>query len=267
MLAILSYQDLQEEIEWLKSEGRVADTRLKVDLEGRDPDEGLTGIPYDKGYYLLRLIEETVGRERWDAFLKDYFNKYAFEVMTTEGFVTYINRELIDKKPEWKSAIKLEEWVYEPGLPTNCPAVTSTKFKAVERELEAWQGGQLARDLQTTTWMTPEWMHFVRLLPDTMSLEQMKELDQAFGFTGIGNSEIQAAWFEKVIPNNYTEANKASKKFLIEVGRRKFLVPIYKAILKSKAGEPRANMIYKQARPNYHAVSRATLDELLGFRN
>ncbi|MEQ8908975.1 MAG: M1 family metallopeptidase [Vicingaceae bacterium] len=266
MLAILSFQDLQDEIEWLKSEGREADTRLKVDLEGRDPDDGLTGIPYDKGYYLLRLIEETVGRENWDAFLKEYFNKYAFEVMTTKGFLTYINRELLDKNPEWKKAIRLEEWVYEPGLPDNCPKVTSTKFEAVEKQLAAWKGGQLARELETKNWMTPEWMHFVRLLPDTMTTEQMEDLDQAYGFTTIGNSEIQAAWFEKAIPNNYQPTDAASKKFLIEVGRRKFLVPIYKAILKSEAGQDRAMMIYQEARPNYHAVSRETLDDLLGFK-
>ena len=266
MLAILSYQDLKEEIEWLKSEGREADTRLKVDLEGRDPDDGLTGIPYDKGYYLLRLIEETVGRERWDAFLKQYFNEYAFEVMTTKRFLAYLNAELLDEKPEWKEAIRVEEWVYETGLPDNCPKVSSTKFQAVEKQLTAWKGGQFARELETENWMTPEWLHFVRLLPDTMEFAQMQELDKAYGFTTIGNSEIQAAWFEKVIPNNYEASDAASKKFLIEVGRRKFLVPIYKAILKSAAGKERAEAIYQEARPNYHAVSRETLDKLLGYQ-
>jgi aminopeptidase N len=266
MLAILSYQDLKDEIEWLKSEGREADTRLKVDLEGRDPDDGLTGVPYDKGYYLLRLIEETIGREKWDAFLKEYFNKYAFEVMTTKGFLTYLNRELLDQNPEWRKAIRVDEWVYETGLPDNCPKVTSTKFAAVEKQLEAWKGGQIARELETKEWMTPEWMHFVRLLPDTMNEAQMKQLEEAFGFTTIGNSEIQAAWFEKVIPNNYKTANQPTEDFLIEVGRRKFLVPIYKSILKSEAGKERALMIYKKARPNYHAVSRETLDDLLGVK-
>ena len=266
MLAILSYQDLKEEIEWLKSEGREADTRLKVDLEGRDPDDGLTGIPYDKGYYLLRLIEETVGREKWDAFLKQYFNEYAFKVMTTKSFLAYLNTELLNEKPEWEKAIRVEEWVYETGLPDNCPKVSSTKFEAVEKQLANWKSGNAAKELETAKWMTPEWLHFVRLLPDTMELAQMQELDEAYGFTTIGNSEIQAAWFEKVIPNSYETSDAASKKFLIEVGRRKFLVPIYKAILKSSAGKERAKAIYQEARPNYHAVSRETLDKLLGYQ-
>lgn len=266
MLAILSYQDLLEEMDWLKSEGRLEDTRLKVDLEGRDPDDGLTGIPYDKGYFLLRLIEETVGRERWDEFLNTYFDKYAFEVMTTDAFVEYINAELLSENTKWKKKIRLEEWIFEPGLPDNCPDVESSKFKAVEAKLTDWKGGKAASSLETKYWMTPEWLHFVRLLPDTMSTKQMTELDEAFGFTNSGNSEIQAAWFEKVIPNNYEAAEVATENFLIEVGRRKFLVPIYKAILKSEAGKKRALTIYQKARPNYHAVSRATLDDLLGLR-
>lgn len=265
MLAILSYQDLLEEIDWLKSEGRLDDTRLKVDLEGRDPDDGLTGIPYDKGYFLLRLIEETVGREKWDAFLNTYFNNFAFEVMTTDAFVEYINKELLSENKDWKKSIRLEEWIFKPGLPDNCPDIESTKFKAVEAQLTDWKGGKEASTLETEYWMTPEWLHFVRLLPDTLSVDQMTALDEAFNFTNSGNSEIQAAWFEKVIPNNYQAAKVATENFLVEVGRRKFLVPIYKAILKSEEGKKRALTIYQKARPNYHAVSRSTLDDLLGL--
>ncbi len=264
MLAILSYQDLQEEIEWLNSEGRQADTRLKVDLEGRDPDDGLTGIPYDKGFYFLKLIEETVGRENWDEFLKTYFNTYAFQVMTTDGFLTYLNQELLDQNPAWKEAIRVDDWVFGEGLPDNCPKVTSTKFVAVEKELNRWSNGEDAKSLNTSKWMTPEWLHFVRLLPEQMTNDQMQMLDQAFGFTTSGNSEIQAAWFEKVIPNNYEASDAAVKAFLIEVGRRKFLVPIYKSILKSEDGKATAAAIYQEARPNYHAVSRETLDKMLG---
>lgn len=266
MLAILSYQDLLEEIDWLKSEGRFDDTRLKVDLEGRDPDDGLTGIPYDKGYFLLRLIEETVGRERWDEFLNTYFDKYAFEVMTTDAFVKYINSELLNENKEWKQKIRLEEWVFETGLPDNCPDVKSSKFEAVETQLTDWKKGKAPSSLETESWMTPEWLHFVRLLPDSMSTEQMTALDETFGLTNSGNSEIQAAWFEKVIPNNYEAAEVATENFLIEVGRRKFLVPIYKAILKSEVGKKRALTIYQKARPNYHAVSRSTLDDILGLK-
>lgn len=263
MLALLSYQDLQDEIEWLKSEGREADTRLRVDLEGRNPDDGLTGIPYDKGFYFLKLIEETVGREKFDVFLKEYFNSFAFKVMTTDAFLLYLDQKLLSQDSTWMDQIKPKDWVFGVGLPDNCPKIQSTKFEKVEAQLASWNEGTKASELATSEWMTPEWMHFVRLLPETMKEEQMADLDEAFGFTNIGNSEIQAAWFEKVIPNNYAPSDAASEEFLIRVGRRKFLTPIYKAIMNSEAGLERARAIYAKARPNYHAVSAATLDELL----
>ena len=263
MLALLSYQDLQDEIEWLKSENRASDTRLRVDLKDRNPDDGLTGVPYDKGFYLLKLMEETVGRENWDKFLNDYFNKFKFKVMTTDSFLEYLDASLLSQNPEWEKTIQPKKWIFEEGLPENCPKITSTKFETVEQELAKWTNGGKASGIASNDWVTPQWLHFINLLNDELNQEQMTELDEVFGFTKSGNSEIKAAWFEKVIPNNYNGLGNAVEDFLVEVGRRKFLTPIYKALLKSEGGKPAAQAIYKKARPNYHAVSRETIDALL----
>lgn len=263
MLALLSYEDLLDEIERLKSEGNGPDTRLRVNLEGRNPDDGLTGIPYDKGFFLLKLLEETVGREKWDAFLKEYFNEFQFQVMTTDAFLFYLDKKLLSQEPDWNEKVQIKKWVYEEGLPENCPKIVSSQFEKVDEQRKSWKEGQAANELATKEWMTPQWLYFINQLDDQLSEEQMQELDNAFGFTASGNSEIKAAWFEKTIPNNYGGLGVAVEEFLVEVGRRKFLTPIYKAILKSNGGIQEANKIYEKARPNYHAVSRETLDALL----
>lgn len=265
MLALLSYEGLKEEIKFLTDEGRAADTRLRVDLKDRNPDDGLTGIPYDKGFFLLKLIEETVGRENWDAFLKDYFNHFAFQVMTTDAFLHYLTTNLLNENPEWAEKIQIDKWVFVEGLPDNCPQITSSQFKKVEDQVAMLNNEASAEELNTEGWMTPQWLHFIHQLPDDLSDDQMIDLDKAFDFTNSGNSEIQAAWMTKVIPNNYQNAEQATENFLFEVGRRKFLVPIYKAILKSDAGQERALAIYKNSRANYHAVSKETLDQLLSY--
>ena len=263
MLALLSHRDLLEEIERLNEEGRSADTRLRVDLEGRNPDEGLTGIPYEKGFFLLKLIEETVGRDKWDTFLKQYFETFQFEVMTSSAFLFYLDQMLLNQNPDWNKTIQIKKWVYEEGLPENCPQLVSTKFEEVDNQMKQWKNGSKASTLETKEWMTPQWLHFISQLDEKLSESQMQDLDKSFGFTASGNSEIKAAWFEKTIPNNYNDFGTAVEDFLIEVGRRKFLTPIYKAILKSDNGVKKANEIYNKARPNYHAVSRETLDALL----
>jgi hypothetical protein len=95
----------------------------------------------------------------------------------------------------------------------------------------------------------------------------MHDLDNAFAFTNSGNSEILAAWFEHVITHKYESAYPQMEKFMKSVGRRKFIVPLYKLLVKTDDGKKIALDIYKQARPNYHAVAVSTLDELLGWQN
>src|SRR5690606_25429636 len=55
-----------------------ADQVLHVELEGRDPDDGMTAVPYDKGAAFLRRLEQVFGRERFDRFLDDWFRTHAF---------------------------------------------------------------------------------------------------------------------------------------------------------------------------------------------
>src|SRR5688572_558356 len=63
------------------------DTRLHLDLTGRDPDAGMTDIAYEKGAAFLQTLESVVGREKLDTFLKGYFDNHAFKPMTSEQFV------------------------------------------------------------------------------------------------------------------------------------------------------------------------------------
>ncbi|MBD80736.1 MAG: aminopeptidase [Crocinitomicaceae bacterium] len=261
MLADLGYQDLQQTVEDYMKKNQASDTHLKLNLKDRDPDDGMSDIAYEKGYFLLRLLEKSVGRKKFDAFLKNYFTQNAFQVMTTEAFLDYLKANLLSE--EFYEELKVDAWVYGPGLPENCPVPESNRFEKVEAQITAWQGGKPAAELDTAGWSSHEWLHFVRSIPMNLDLKQMTELDNTFGFTNSGNSEILAAWFQHTIRNNYTVADPVVKNFLINVGRRKFLTPTYKAF--KEAGKiEQAREIYAEARPNYHSVSTQTMDELLG---
>ncbi len=267
MLRQLGYQDLQEEIETLADKGQLADTKLKLDLAGRDPDEGLTDIAYEKGALFLRHIESVVGRERFDAFLNNYFSTHAFQTMTTESFVTYLNSTLLADNEAWAEEVAAQEWIYGTGLPEGHPVVETDRFKRVEEQLAAWQQGQSANQLNTAGWTTHEWLHFLRNIPKDLTIEQMTALDEAFGFTESGNSEIVAVWLVLSINNDYEPAYDRLETFLVEVGRRKFLSPIYRALAATEKGMERARSIYRKARPNYHAVSYQSIDAILNWES
>ena len=261
MLASLTRAGLQEAAaEMLKDMPN--DTKLKLDLEGRNPDDGVTSIPYDKGYFFLRLMEETVGRDRFDEFLKNYFQGHKFEVMTTEEFLDYLRANLLTEE-EFKS-IRVKEWIYEIGIPDNLPEVQSDRFAKVDEALTTFMdNGQLPAESVSTAWTTHEWLHFINSIPENVSVEQLTQLDEAYGLSASGNSEISAAWFQPTIAAGYEAVYPKVESFLTSVGRRKFLTPTYKALLEA-GKEQMAKDIYAKARPNYHAVSRETLDALLG---
>lgn len=270
MLATLSLNDLKTEVEDMIAAGKADDTRLKLDLDDRNPDDGVTSIAYDKGYNFLRLLEETVGRAKFDAFLKKYFEDNAFGVMDTEGFIDYLETNLIASnnlgiKPEFYST-----WIYEPGLPANHPLPKSDKFEKVEAALENWMLNENKENLisgfGSDTWSSHEWLHFVRELPSPLNKGQMAQLDKAFGFTQTGNSEVLAAWLELVIANQYAPGYEKLDYFLVNTGRRKFLSPLYKELIKTEKGKEMALDIYKKARPNYHYVSSNSIDAILGLK-
>lgn len=262
MLAQLGLQGLRDEVAAISKE-HPEDTRLHLELAGRDPDEGMTNIAYDKGFMFLRMIEESVGRERWDAFLRKYFDTFAFQSLTTSHFVQYLRDNLIAGDKALEEKLKLEQWIYQPGLPDNCPKIEATEFAKVEEQLKALQAGTAAKDLRTEGWTTQHWLHFLSKLPDSLSKAQMSDLDAAFGFTKTGNSEILSAWLMRAIAGKYEAAYPALENFLLSQGRRKFLKPLYTELAKTAEGKAMAQKIYQKARPTYHSVSYSTIDEIL----
>lgn len=266
MLASLALKGLKEEVKSMTDEGNAADTRLKLDLGDRNPDEGVTSIAYDKGYFFLRRLEEIVGREKFDAFLAKYFKENAFETMTTEDFIAYANKNLFEKNTIPVDSSLYENWIYGEGLPENMPEVSAERFVKVDSVLSNWLAGKSASELDSQDWSTHEWLHFIGQLPEKMSIQQMKDLDAVFGFTNSGNSEILTAWFVHAIRNKYEPAYPNIEKFLIEVGRRKFLTPLYGEMIKTEDGKEMAKRIYAKARPNYHFVSVNTIDDMLDYK-
>ena len=263
MLATLSYQGLVDEVDEIM-DTNPDDTHLKLHLQNRNPDDGMTAIAYDKGYFFLRLMEETVGRAEFDAFLKAYFTEHAFTVMDTDRFIDYLKTNLLNST-ERLTAINLDAWIFGAGLPTNCPQVRSERIEMVDASLEAWEAGETTtKNLPWDQWVYQERYRFLSNLDDGTSALRLKELDEAWEISNTGNNEVLFAWLEQSIRSHYEPSYGRLETFLIEVGRRKFLTPLYRA-MKETSQMNMALEIYKQARPNYHSVATGTMDELLGL--
>jgi len=259
----LALQELEQELKDLQPRDQV----LHVDLRGRHPDEGFSGIPYEKGALFLRRLEEVFGRKTFDRFLERYFDAHAFQSITTAEFEDYLRRELFADASDLAAQVDVRRWLYEPGLPADAPRPRSAELERVDAQVARWTAGEPAGALDSSGWVTQQWLRFLNGLPESLDPARMAELDRAFRFTESGNSEILAKWLELSIRHGYRAADERLEAFLMNVGRRKFLKPLYTELAKSEAGKRRALEIYARARPRYHSVSTGTIDKILGWES
>jgi aminopeptidase N len=262
MEAQLSKADLVREMSELEPRDQI----LHVDLAGRHPDDGFSGVPYNKGALFLMRLEEIFGREKLDPFLTRWFDGHAFQSVTTEEFVAFLERELFAKDRARAAQIDVQAWLEQPGLPADCPAPSSPLLALVDREIAAFTASQDPSRIRTSGWVTQQWLHFLEGVGPKLDGDQMARLDGAFHLTGSGNSEVLCVWLRLAVQCSYRPADGALEAFLMRVGRRKFLEPLYKELVKTPAGLERARAIYARARPKYHAVSATTIDEVLGWK-
>ena len=261
MLTKLGMGELEETLEHLINEGNSDDTHLYLDLDGRNPDDGLTDVAYEKGRFFLQKLESVVGRERFDFFLKNYFEENKFKPMNTERFIANLNNDLLTA--EEKQAVDINAWVYGPGLPNNALVPYSEELERVESSIAQYNNNQIKADaIDISGYTTHHWLYFLRGLKDLDS-NKLHELDQNFNFTQTGNCEIACDWFKHCIDYQYEEAFSALNDFLIRVGRRKFLTPLYTRLAKSPQNKAWAKEVYQTARNGYHSVSYNTIDEIL----
>lgn len=262
MLSLIEFQELEKSIDQMMLEGHNEDTHLKLNLDERNPDDGMTDVAYVKGAFFLKTLEREVGREKFDAFLREYFNSHQFETLTSEDFVEYLNKNLLEKE---SIEFNVEEWIYGDGIPDNVVKIESDRFEKIQDLAEKVKDGEdLPKDLEREDKTTQEWLAFIRTFEGKLDKSKMIEIDEQLNFRNSGNSEIMSEWFILGIKNNYKDLRPDIKAFLVKVGRRKFLEPIYTALSASINDSAWAKEVYEEARPNYHAISYNTVDKILG---
>ena len=231
-------------------------------MAGRDPDDAFSQVAYVKGQLLLQLLENRFGRAKFDTFISHYFQTFAFQSMDTQTFLHFLQRELLDKYPGVVGMAEVEQWVFGPGLPEGFPMQHSYAFEKVVSLQQSWLNQQITlSDLPVNRWTVHEWLHFINQLPRDLAPAKLAELDTAFALSQSRNAEIFVAWSRLTIPQNYLPVMPQVKQFLLQVGRTKFVVPLYRLLLANPAQYAFAGQIYQQAKAGYHPLTQAQIDK------
>ena len=220
-----------------------------------------SGLVYPKGAWLLRTLEQRAGREVFDPFLRGWFDQHAFKSATTDEFVVYLKKNLLDAHPDVMAPAELDEWLYGAGIPASARHAASPRLAALDAQRSAWLKGELpTRDLNGKNWIALEWMHFLNDIDGKANATQLRELDQAFALAKSGNNEIAYRFYLASIKAGYN-VREPLTSFLMSVGRQKFVVPLYTALLKNPGDREWAKSLYAQAREHYHPVTQGSVDK------
>ena len=260
MERVLGLQALKDEMVNLQP----ADQALAIDLRDRDPDAAFSIVPYEKGRLFLSFLDAKFGRERFDAFLRGYFDHFALKSITTEQFLKYLQENLLDRFPGIVTRDQVMAWVSGPGIPPDAVLPTTDAFAQVDTARTSWAGGRVAaKKLDTHDWVAQQWLYFLDNMPATLTGAQLADLDQAFGFTRTANAEIGHSWFLVVIRNHYQPSYVRLEEYLRTVGRRKLVKPLYEELMKTPAGAAQAKRVCAAARPGYHPQTVAAIDAIV----
>ena len=239
------------------------DTRLHLDATGRSPDDVSSNIAYEKGAAFLRTIEATVGRDRFDAYLKGWFERHMFQPVTSAIFLADLRQHLVKGDTALEQKLMLDQWVYQPGIPANMVKPDPKAFAEVDGAVAAFVKAA-ARPQAWDRWNTDERLRFLNLLPRKLGKGYLDELSRGLGLNEAQyNKEIQFAWLDLAVANRYDPAVPLLEQFLTAQGRGKFVKPLIKALAKDPQwGRPIAVRIYAKARPLYHPIVPRDLDVL-----
>jgi aminopeptidase N len=261
----LGLQSLQRDLADFKEKGDAGLTQLSMDLRGRDPDDAFSQVPYEKGRLLLGFLESRLGRTQLDAFLREYFQYFAFQSVSTQMFVDYLSAHVLNRAGVKLTLAEVQTWIDQPGIPANAVLPHSDAFKRVDAQRDAWlKREHAAGELETAKWTTHEWLHFLDNLPADLSQDRLRELDGAFRLTASSNNAVAHSWLKDAIRAGYAPAWPRLEQYLTSIGRRMLVKDLYEELLRTPDGRSRAEQIYAKARPLYQVPLVQQLDDLIG---
>ena len=223
-----------------------------------------SAIIYDKGAFFLRTVESIVGRERFDAWLTQWFDNHAFQPATSAMILADMQENLVESEEE-AAKLMLREWIYEPGLPSNVARPDGKAFAEVDAAAKAYADDRVLDEKAWAGWTSAERQRFLRTLPRELNEAELAALDEALQLTASDNNEELFLWLELAMDNRYEAAVPSVETFLAEVGRRKFVAPLFETLMGEGAwGQAIARRTYAKTRSSYHSVTQGTVDGIVG---
>jgi leukotriene-A4 hydrolase len=248
----LGFESLLRSLEQFKKQPEL--TRLRTELEGVDPDEAFSNVPYEKGFLFLKALEAAAGRGRFDALLKAWLAGRRFGAATTDDFLAHVEKTI----PGILTQVGAADWVDGPGLPRAHFKPGSARLVKVRRT-----AGKVPGKDEAKSWSPTEWQLYLDASPRPMKVEDCRALDENFALSQSKNPEVLVSWLTLACESGDAAVLPTVEQVLGRFGRMKYLKPLYKALAERPETKARAKAAFEANRARYHPIARQVISGLL----
>lgn len=255
----IGWKGLKEEMDRFKD--NMEFTKLKTNQEAVDPDAVYSQVPYEKGFQFLWRIEREIGRPAFDEFLKKYISTFKFQSIDTDMFLEFlkVNVPGIEKK------IDLHLWTEGTGIPPDAMEPVSDIYSKIVSLAKEFNLGRMPKDDEVADWRGQEWELYLENLPKSVEASQVLSLDTNFRLSESKDYEIKVAFLQMAISASCKKYYGEVEKTLKEVGRMKYLRPLYTALVKGPGLEEEkifAKRVFSEARVTYHPIAQGVVESI-----
>lgn len=251
--AAIGFRDLQGALSRFAAQPGL--TRLRTSLEGVDPDEAYSVVPYEKGYLFLVTLEAAAGRTPFADALKKWLATHRFGAATTDDFLAHLEAEL----PGLLEKVDAKAWVDGPGLPQNHPTPKSALLDAVLA-----LGGRVPGDDEVKGFSPAQWQLYLDAFPRPAPLESLRTLDARWALASARNPEVRVAFLTLACESGHGGPWLAAVEDVVShLGRMKYLRPLYQGLAKHAETRAAAKALFEKLRARYHPIAQRVVAGLL----
>ncbi|KKY34259.1 putative leukotriene a-4 hydrolase [Diaporthe ampelina] len=244
-------------------------TQLSIPHKGIDPDDAFSTVPYEKGFHMIYYLERLVGRANFDKFIPYYFEKWSRKSLDSYDFkATFLEFFGAPEYSELKDKIASIDWetrFYSRGLPPK-PEFDTSLIDVCYKLADQWKDKDFTPSAKDVEGLAANqklvYLGKVQNFSEPLSAAQAEKMGDVYGFLGSKNVELKVAYFHIALRSKVTSTYPLVAELLGEVGRMKFVRPLFRAL--NKVDRALAVKTFEKNKDFYHPICRAMVEKDLG---